>query len=161
MDERPPKPSDRVFLVVVDDSAELRAALSFACFRARKSGGRVALLRVIEPSEFQHFATIDLLMKAEARQEAEELLQRVAAEVNARSGQLPVLYVREGEPRDELIRLIDEERSISILVLAADPGPGGPGPLVSALTGRYMARLRVPLTVIPGNMTDQQIDAVT
>jgi nucleotide-binding universal stress UspA family protein len=161
MDERPTRPSDRVFLVVVDDSTELRAALSFACFRARKSGGRVALLRVIEPSEFQHFATIDLLMKAEARQDAEELLQRVAAEVNTRSGQLPVLYVREGEPRDELIRLIDEEPSISILVLAADPGPGGPGPLVSALTGRYMARLRVPLTVIPGNMTDEQIDAVT
>ncbi len=161
MDERPQRPGDRVFLVVVDDSPELRAALSFACARARKGGGRVALLRVIEPAEFQHFLTINNLMKAEARQEAEELLQRVAAEVNARSGQLPVLYVREGEPRDELLRLIEEERSISVLVLAADPGPGGPGPLIQAMAGRLVGRLRVPLMVVPGHMTDEEIEKVT
>ena len=40
---------DRVFLVVVDDSAEQAVALRYACLRARKGGGRVALLRVLEP----------------------------------------------------------------------------------------------------------------
>jgi len=153
--------SGRVFLVVVDDTEEMRAALRYACGRARSTGGRVALLRVIEPAEFQHFATIGNLMTEEARQAAETLLQRLATEVNAVSGQLPVLYVREGAPRDELLKLIDEEPAISVLVLAADPGPRGPGPLVTALTGRYVGKLRVPLTIVPGGLTDEQIAKVT
>lgn len=153
-------PENRVFLVVVDDTDEMRAALHFACMRARHTGGRVALLRVVEPGEVQHFAMIGNLMQAEARQEAESLLQRLAGEVNEYSGQLPVLYVREGSPSEELLKLIDEEPRISILVLAADPGAGGPGPLVTALTGKYVGKLRVPVTIVPGNLSVEQIDAL-
>jgi nucleotide-binding universal stress UspA family protein len=151
----------RVFLVVVDDTEEMRAALRYACGRARHTGGRVALMRVVEPAEFQHFATIGNLMRAEARQEAETLLQRMATEVNEFSGQLPVLYVREGNPREELIKLINEEPQVSILVLAADTGPGGPGPLVTALTGKFVGRLRVPITIVPGHLSNEQIAAIT
>ncbi|CAA7617451.1 putative universal stress protein UspA and related nucleotide-binding protein [Magnetospirillum sp. LM-5] len=153
--------SNRVFLVVVDDSDEMRAALMFACRRARQTGGRVALLRVIEPTEYQHFASIGNLMRAEARQNAETLLERLATEVNEMSGQLPVLYVREGNPREQLIALIDEDPQISILVLAADTGSNGPGPLISALTGKFIGKLRVPLTIVPGNLTEAQITAIT
>ena len=41
---QPPKLSGRVFLVVVDNSPELGVALRYACVRAKKTGGRVALL---------------------------------------------------------------------------------------------------------------------
>lgn len=153
-------PDNRVFLVVVDDTEEMKAALHFACMRARHTGGRVALLRVVEPGEVQHFAMIGNLMQAEARQEAESLLQRLAGEVNEFSGALPVLYVREGSPAEELLKLIEEEPRISILVLAADAGAGGPGPLVTALTGKYVGRLRVPVTIVPGNLSIEQIDAL-
>lgn len=154
-------PTNRVFLVVVDDSPEMQAALRFACRRAKASGGQVALLRVIEPSDFQHFASIGNLMREEAREAAEELLNRLAGDVNQVSGHMPVLYVREGNPRDELIALIAEEPTISVLVLAADTGPGGPGPLVTALTGKYIGKLRVPLTLVPGSLSESQIDAIT
>ncbi|KIL97390.1 Universal stress protein UspA and related nucleotide-binding protein [Paramagnetospirillum magnetotacticum MS-1] len=154
-------PTNRVFLVVVDDSPEMQAALRFACRRAKSSDGQVALLRVIEPTEYEHFASIGNLMRAEAREAAEELLNRLAGDVNQMSGHLPVLHVREGNPRDELIALISEEPSISVLVLAADTGPGGPGPLVTALTGKYIGKLRVPLTLVPGSLTPDQIDAIT
>lgn len=154
-------PNRRVFLVVVDDTPEQVAALRYASRRARSTGGRVALLRVIEPAEFQQFAAIGALMRDEARAEAETLLTRLAAEIEALSGDIPALYVREGTPRDEVIRLIADEPSISQLVLAADPGAGGPGPLVTALTGRYVGRLRVPVTIVPGSLTDPQIDQIT
>jgi nucleotide-binding universal stress UspA family protein len=154
-------PSSRVFLVVVDNSPELRAALRFACRRARASNGQVALLRVIEPAEYQHFASIGNLMREEARQEAETLLNRLAGEVNAVSGHLPVLHVREGNPREELMQVIAEEPSISVLVLGADPGAKGPGPLVTALAGKYVGKLRIPITIVPGNLTDEQIDQIT
>jgi len=154
-------PSSRVFLVVVDDSPEMRAALRFACRRARSSDGQVALLRVIERGEYQQFASIGKLMQAEAREAAEELLNRLAGEVNTLSGHLPVLYVREGEPREELLTVIAEEPSISVLVLGADPGSKGPGPLVTALTGKYVGKLRVPVTIVPGSLTDDEIDRIT
>jgi len=153
--------NERVFLVVVDDSDEMHAALRYACRRARHTGGRVALLRVIAPAEFQHFAAIGNLMAAEARAEAETLLTRLAGQLQQISGEMPAIHVREGDPRDELLALIDEDPSISILVLAAGTGSEGPGPLISALTGRAVNRLRIPLTIVPGNLTDRVIDSLT
>ena len=152
---------ERTFLVVVDDSDEMRAALRYACRRARATKGRVALLRVLAPAEFQHFAAIGQLMETEARADAEALLQRLGGEVQEISGELPVIYVRDGDPRDELIALIDQEPSFSILVLAAGTGAGGPGPLISALTGGLIGKLRIPMTLVPGALTDREIDALT
>lgn len=153
--------SERTFLVVVDNSEEMRAALRYASRRARATGGRVALLRVIAPAEFQHFAAIGQLMSEEARAEAEQLLQRLGAEVREISGEQPLIHVREGDPRDELLALIDQEPSISVLVLAAGTGADGPGPLVSALTGRLIGKLRIPMTIVPGSLTDRLIDNLT
>ncbi len=151
----------RTFLVVVDDTDEMRAALRYACRRALHTGGQVALLRVIAPAEFQHFASIGDLMREEARQEAEALLHKMAGKVQDMSGHTPVLYVREGNARDELLGLIAEEPDISILVLAAGTGSDGPGPLISALAGKSINRLRVPLTIVPGSLGDEAIDALT
>lgn len=151
----------RTFLVVVDKSEEMRAALRFACKRAHRTGGQVALLHVIEPAEFQHFAAIGRIMVEEARDDAEQRLQQLAAEVNKVSGHVPMLYVREGNAAEELIRLIDEEPHISILVLAAGTGPDGPGPLVSGLSGKLGKQLRIPVTVVPGALSDEQIDILS
>jgi nucleotide-binding universal stress UspA family protein len=153
--------SDRVFLVVVDETEEMKVALRFACLRARRTGGRVALLYVIEPAEFQHWMAVGDLMREEARSEGEQLLQRLAAQVNELVGTIPVLYVREGKVREELFKLLDEEPRISVLVLGANTGSRGPGPLVSALTGKMIGKLRVPITVVPGNLGDEDIDQVS
>lgn len=154
-------PGDRVFLVVVDETEEMRVALRFAALRAHSTGGKVAMLYVVEPSEFQHWMSVGDLMREEARTEAEQVLQRLAAEVSDLAGSLPVLYVREGDRRDELLALLDEEPNISILVLGASTGKRGPGPLVSAMTGKFLGRLHIPVTVVPDSMTNEEIDAVT
>jgi len=155
------KAPERVFLVVVDESAELEVALRYACRRARKTGGRVALLAVLEPADFQHWMAVSDLMAEEARSAAEQMLQKLAERVNEWTGTMPILYVREGNRGDELLKLIDEEPSISILVLGANPGPKGPGPLVSMLTGRMAGRLRVPVTIVPGNLSLEDVDKVS
>ena len=76
------------------------------------------------------------------------------------TGDMPILYVREGEARDELLALIDEEEQISLLVLGADTNSETAGPLISFLMSKGAARCRVPITVVPGNLTDDQIDAL-
>ncbi len=156
-----PKGAGRVFLVVVDETPELKVALLYACRRAQKSGGRVALLHVAETGAFQQqILGVGKLMEQEARQAAETLMQKIAAEVYRLSGAMPVLYLREGDRRDELIKLIAEEPTISILVLGANPGAKGPGPLVAALTGKFVGKLRVPLTIVPGNLTIDDIESI-
>lgn len=152
---------DRVFLVVVDDSPERAVALKYACLRAAKSGGRVALLRVIEPAEQSEWAGIGALMAQEQREEAESLLAGLAAQVTEITGGLPMLITREGKMADELLALLEEDPRISILVLATAPSTKGPGPLVTALTGRLAGRMSVPMTLVPGSMSDAELDRVT
>ncbi len=151
----------RIFLCVVDDSEELSQALRFACRRAARTGGRVALFYVVEPAEFQHWVAVGDLMREERRVEAEEMLQVVASVVQKRTGTTPVIYIREGTITEELISLVDEETSISVLVLGAATGPEGPGPLVSYLVQKMAGRLRIPITIVPGSLSDEQIDAIT
>lgn len=152
---------DRIFLVVVDDSPERAVALRYACLRALKGSGRVALLRVVEPAGMSEWAGVGALLREERREEAERLLSSLAADVNRITGAMPILFVREGNPRDELLKLLAEEERISILVLASSPAGEGPGPLITALAGKHSGRLRRPMTIVPGGLTDAEIDAVT
>lgn len=156
----PPRQQERVFLVVIDDSPELKIAIRYACRRAFRSNGRVAMVYVMEPTGFGDWMGVNQLMKDEARQQAEATMQKMASEVNKLSGKMPMLYFREGDRRDELLKLIEEEPGISILVLAASTGPKGPGPLISALTGKYIGKMRVPMTIVPGNLTLEDVEHV-
>ena len=151
----------RVFLVVVDETPEHRIAVHYAARRAAHTGGRLAMLHVIEPTELQHFRAIEELALAERREAAEELLSRLCDEIAPIAGSMPVVYIREGRRADELLALIREEPTISILVLAAGTGPEGPGPLVSYLSGKPAARLRVPITIVPGGLSIDQLDALS
>ena len=162
-EQQPPTQAkrDRVFLVVVDDSPEREVALRYACLRARNGGGRVALLRVVEPVGLVEWAGVGVMMAEERREEAEKLLAGLATQVREITGGLPILLIREGEPRDELLALIEEDPRISVLVLASAPGGNSPGPLIAALTGRYAQRVRVPLTIVPGGLQADELDRVT
>ncbi len=151
----------RKFLVVVDDTPECRVALRFASRRAEATGGGVTLLYVMEPADFQHWVAVGDLMRQEAREAAEQVLQGLAAEVNELAGIMPELVVREGRRLDELLALIEEDHDIRVLVLGAAPGTEGPGPLVSALAGQISGSFRIPLTIVPGTLSEAQIDELT
>ena len=151
---------DRVFLVVVDESEEMAVALRFACRRAKATGGRVALFYVVEPADFGHWIAVEDLMEKERRLEAEEVLQKYSDQVVGLTGDLPILLIREGERRDALLELLAEEPNLSVLVLATGAGSGGPGPLISALTGKFSKRLKVPMTIVPGSLSDEEVDAL-
>ena len=154
-------PRERVFLVVADDSDEMRGALHFACRRAKTSGGRIALLHVQEPADFQHWMAVEEIMREEKREAAEELMQVLSAEVLEWSGKMPSFYLRDGDRREELVKLLDEEPSISILVLGASIGRGGPGPIIDHILSRGASQLHIPITLVPGSLSDEDIIAIT
>ena len=151
---------DPLFLVVVDDSEEMHHALQFACGRASAIGGKVGLMYCIAPAEFEYWAGVGELMRAEAREEAEAKMAIHASSSRELTGELPVMYVREGDVREELLSLIDEETQISLLVLGADTTSETAGPLITFMMAKGAAKCRVPITVVPGNLTDDQIDAL-
>ncbi len=152
---------ERVFLVVVDNSEEVHVALRFAAKRACHSGGRVALLYVIEPAEFQHWMFVGTLMAEEAREEAENAIGKFSKQVQEETGHMPIVYIREGNRQEQLMKLLTEEPGISLLVLAAADSTEGPGPLVTSLTGDMVGGLPVPITVVPGTLSEEDIDRIT
>lgn len=146
------------FLVVVDETPECRLALYYAARRALHTGGHVSLLYVIEPPGFMHWIAVEKMMQQEARAEAEAVLYGLGEEVIKVSGLIPELVIREGKRRDELLTLIREDPDIRILVLGAGTGKKGPGPLVSSLAGEMAGSLPIPITVVPGNLSLEQLD---
>jgi nucleotide-binding universal stress UspA family protein len=150
----------RKFLVVVDKTPEHRVALRFAARRAQHTGGLVSLLSVIAPPDKQQWSSVQALMLDEAYDEAEEILHDAATELFNICGLLPELVIREGKKREALLELIKEDRAISILVLASGTAREGPGPLVAAVAGDPKFAYPIPVTIVPGGLTDAEIDAL-
>ena len=156
-----PPPIQRVFLVVVDESEEMHNALRYACRRAQHTSGRVALLHAIEPPELQPWLGVGRVMEEEARAAAEQRMQMLAAEVFEQTGTMPTVHIRDGKRADELVKLLHEEPDISLLVLATASGGSGPGPLVAYLVAHIGRKVRIPVTLVPGELTPQEIDALS
>lgn len=149
----------RKFLVVVDDTPECVNAMRFAARRAANTGGRVTLLTIVEPEEFQHWIGVAEVMRSEARAAAEERLNALADELHTLTGVAPELQIREGKRVEEILGQIEDDPDIGVLVLAAGEGDG-PGPLVSAMVHKMGGKMPVPITVVPGGLTLEQIDSV-
>jgi len=155
-----PSANRRKFLVVVDNTPESRVALRYAARRAQHTDGIVTLLYVVLPADFQQWAGVERMMRDEALQEAERQLHEVAKTVNDILGAMPELIIREGRAADEIRSLVKDDRAISILVLAAGTSKEGPGPLVSLIAGPAANAYPIPVTVVPGNLTEDQIDSI-
>jgi nucleotide-binding universal stress UspA family protein len=160
MSDVSPSANRRKFLAVVDNTPECRVALRYAARRAQHTNGIVTLLYVVLPADFQQWAGVERMMREEAHQEAERELHDAAKVVNDILGAMPELIIREGRAADEIRSLVKEDRAISILVLAAGMSSEGPGPLVALIAGPAANAYPIPVTVVPGNLTDEQIDAV-
>lgn len=149
----------RKFLVVVDETPECAQAMRFAARRATKTGGRVIMLYVLEPDDFQHWMGVAEVMRAEARETAETRLMDLAEELRALTGATPEFDIRQGKPADAVLALIRDDPDIGVLVLGAAEGDG-PGPLITQLVTKMAGRLPVPVTIVPGAMSMERIDEV-
>ena len=153
-------PTRRKFLVVVDQTPECRVALRFAARRAQHTGGIVTLLYIVPPADFQQWAGVERNMREEAHQEAERALHDAAKTVNDIVGAMPELVIREGRPAEEICALLKEDRALAILVLATGTSKEGPGPLVSLISAPGANSYPIPVTVVPGTLTDEEVDAL-
>ena len=157
---KPTKPSNRLFLVVADDSKELHQALYYAARRAATAGGEIALFRCIEPVEGQLWGGVSEIMEAETEQASKVLLQELSDYCEKLGAPKPRTFVKRGIVNQELFKLINNESSIRVLVLGVSTETGTPGPLISYIISNGSNECRVPITIVPGNLSDDQIDAL-
>jgi nucleotide-binding universal stress UspA family protein len=150
----------RKFLVILDDSRECLNAMRFAAYRAAHTGGGVTILSVISPEEYQHWMGVADLMRAEARERIEAHFEVFARWMRDRQGVNPELVIREGDPVAQILALVKEDPEIGVLVLGASTEKSGPGPLVTQMS-RTSGSLPVPITIVPGGMSKEQLEAIT
>ena len=145
------------FLVIVDDSKELNVAIRFAAKRAQSTKGGVILLNVIEQFDPQQWQSIEDIILQEARDKAQEKLQKWSKVINELTNIVPELIVKEGITSEKIIETLEEDNAIRFLVLAAAEADQ-PGPLVSLLAGQKSGKLPVPIVIIPQGLSDELID---
>ncbi|MEO0486194.1 MAG: universal stress protein [Pseudomonadota bacterium] len=150
----------RKFLVVLDDSRECLNAIRFAAMRAAHTGGGVEILAIIPPEEFNHWIGVGNIMREEARERIEAHYEVFAKWMRDRQGVDPELVIREGEAVPEILAQVRDDPEVGVLVLGASTDKGGPGPLVTQMT-KNAGSLPIPITVVPGDMSLERLEAIT
>jgi nucleotide-binding universal stress UspA family protein len=148
-------------LVIVDDTAEWDRAVYYASRWAIRVGGGVVMLRVIEiEDQNQQWLGVAEVMRAEAHEDANAALDRAAGRANGIAAITPERVIREGDPTEQILDVIDKDVDIALLVLAANPGPEGPGPLITLIASEA-GTFPIPVTIISGDLSDEHIDALS
>lgn len=149
----------RVYLVIIDETEEAHVALRFAARRAAKTGGTVHLLALVPKQQFSAFGAIQDTIEEEARDRTEVLANGAAGELLSESGKMPQIAVKVGDGKTVIGEYLAEHPEVAALVLGAAP-EGGPGPLVSHFTANA-GSLPCPLFVVPGGLSEQEIDRLS
>lgn len=148
--------TQRIYLVIMDETDEARSALRFAARRAVRTKGTVHILALVARQQFVAFGGVQATMEQETTDRAEVLAMTAAGSLASESGLTPVISVRQGDGPKVVRQYLDEHPEVSALVLGAAQG-STPGPLVSYFSG-IAGQLPCPLMVVPGAMSDEEID---
>lgn len=150
----------RKLLVVVDETPEVESALFFAAHRVRRTSGKLVLLYVIEPQEFQHWIGVKEVQRQEGVNKATAIFRLFRRKLGQAGFDEKMVeeVIREGEKPAQILELIQTDEDIGILVLGASTDKRGPGPLVSSLAvGRYAGTFPIPITIVPGGLSPEDI----
>src|SRR6201991_5105260 len=148
-------------LVIVDETAEWDRAVYYASRWAVRVGGGVLMLRVIETEDQnQQWLGVAEVMRAEAEEAANAALDRAAGRANGIAAITPERVIREGDPTEQILDVIDKDVDIALLVLAASEGAEGPGPIITMLA-KTAGNFPVPIAIVPGNLSDRDLDALS
>jgi nucleotide-binding universal stress UspA family protein len=148
----------RIYLVVMDETEEAQTALRFASVRARETGGSVHILALVPRQSFSAFGAVQATIEREAQERAEVIANAAAGNIFAESGRMPVIAVRTGNANEIIDKYLAEHDDIAALVLGAAAG-GNPGPLVTHFA-HAAGTLPCPVYIIPGSLTNPQVDAI-
>ena len=149
------------YLVIIDESPECDRAVYYASRRASRTGSGMLMLLVIEPHDrHQQWLGVADIMREEAEENANAALDRAATRAKRIVGITPERVICEGDATEQILKVIEQDLDIIMLVLAANPGAEGPGPLIAAIA-KTVGSFPVPVVIVPGDLGDADIDALS
>ena len=146
------------FLVIIDETREMHNAIRYASLISLRVGGSVVILYTFDNIDFGHWQAVENIAEKESRDEAEERIKEYESTILTLSKRKPKKFIMKGDRIDCIIKFLESNKCISNLILAASSGPVGPGPLISGFTGKFRTKLKVPLTIIPSDLSEEEID---
>ena len=149
------------YLVCVNEKEHSKIAVHFACVKAKATKSNVAMLYVIDPLDYNTLFSVADVIKEERRASASKLLDNMAKTAKKNTGIAPIGLIREGGIVDEVVASIQEDPSIKLLMLAAaEDGSSSKSGLLAQLTEDMGDRYHIPLLIVPGNLTEKEIEAL-
>ena len=148
------------FLIVIDESKELEKAIYFAAKRAIHTDGKLFLLYIVDPAVNAQWSRIENLIEQEATSEAKKICRTWVQKIKSKFNIECEVIIKMGDRCEELLKLIEEDKNIRFLVLASSANNEEPGPLIKALTGKKIKNLSIPMVVIPGSLSEKEIDLI-
>jgi nucleotide-binding universal stress UspA family protein len=152
----------RKILIVADESKEVEPALYYAASRGRRTNGAIVLLYIIE-LDAQFWGGVRQVQIEEETSKAKAVFRLMRLKLGKEGfGDVPVEEsIREGKKVEEIMKAIEEDEDVAIMVLGAAADNKGPGPLVSSLAaGTNAGQFPIPITIVPGNLTLQDIQSM-
>ncbi len=146
------------FLVVLDESKEMFNALRYASQRASRADGRVAILYTFDTLDFSHWKAVEDIAEVESREEAESKIREYENYILNFTSKKPKKFIMKGDRIECIVNFLNSNKYVSNFVLAASADVAGPGPLITSFTGKHRSKLKVPLTIIPSNLSEEEID---
>ena len=149
------------YLVCVDGSDASRVASRFACKKAIKNGGSVELLHIVSTADLQNLFGVMGKMREEQRQESEILLKAMSESAFQATGLTPSVQIREGRLGEEIINATLEDNNVNMLVVGVSPAASDRHTLANWLSEKLGDRLLIPVMLVPGNLTDLQMEELS
>ncbi len=153
----------RKFLVVIDDTPEFETALYFAARVASRTGGRLTMLYINQPVKVGRWLSFEVNQPVQSDDRAEAAFGDIRAHLKELGFDdlKTEAIVRSGDPVEEIVKVIERDEDIAILVLGAGESREGPGPLVSSLAmGSRAGRFPIPIYIVPGTLSLDEIAAL-
>ncbi|HMK48902.1 MAG TPA: universal stress protein [Thermodesulfovibrionales bacterium] len=142
-------------LVAVDGSEFSKNAVRFASCLAMKIKAEVIALRINDVPRYSHWMGISDRVKEEMFETSEKIIQE-AGEIARDEFDMGVTgVIREGSPVEEIVKLVNEDQEISMVVLGAS-GKGNAarrlvGSTTESLIHEVSRSLHCAVIVVPGS----------
>ena len=147
-----------IFLAVFDGTDECKSAVRYAARRAQLNNANLLIVATVDTAEFTYWLSVNSKMIDNIEKESKEMLKVLSKEIQSYSNVECSYIIEHGSKLDVIKRLIDEDETISLLVLASNKKDKNPGVLVETISGDGYS---IPVVVLPGNLNDDSIDKLS
>ena len=144
-----------VFLAVFDGTDECKSAVRYASRRAKLNNASLLIVATVDTAEFSYWLSVNNTMIDNVEKESKDMLNDLSRVIQSYSDVQFDYIIEHGSKLDVVKRLIENDKSISLMILASNIKDKNPGILVETISGAGYA---IPVVVLPGNLNDDSID---